>query len=66
MAKRTPIFPLIDGGNTRLQPVWVRDVAAGARAVGAGRFAGVPAAAACGVAGSRPSGHPASMVGPAL
>lgn len=29
MAKRMPIFPLIDGGNTRMQPVWVRDVAAG-------------------------------------
>lgn len=31
MAKRMPIFPLIDGGNTRMQPVWVRDVAAGER-----------------------------------
>lgn len=37
MAKRTPAMPLIDGGKTRLQPVWVRDVAAGAR-VGGGRL----------------------------
>lgn len=29
LAKRTPFFPLIDGGRTRMQPVWVRDVAAG-------------------------------------
>lgn len=28
-AKRTPFLPLINGGNTRMQPVWVRDVAAG-------------------------------------
>jgi NADH dehydrogenase (ubiquinone) 1 alpha subcomplex subunit 9 len=28
MAKRLPIFPLINGGSTRMQPVWVRDVAA--------------------------------------
>ncbi|KAL4432884.1 hypothetical protein ABPG77_008210 [Micractinium sp. CCAP 211/92] len=28
LAKRTPFFPLIDGGRTRMQPVWVRDVAA--------------------------------------
>lgn len=28
MAKRTPFLPLIDGGKTRMQPVWVRDVAA--------------------------------------
>lgn len=31
MAKRTPALPLIDGGATRMQPVWVRDVAAGAQ-----------------------------------
>jgi uncharacterized protein YbjT (DUF2867 family) len=31
MAKRTPVMPLIDGGSTRMQPVWVRDVAAGGR-----------------------------------
>ena len=31
MAKRLPIFPLINGGGTRMQPVWVRDVAAGKR-----------------------------------
>lgn len=28
MAKRLPFFPLIDGGATRMQPVWVRDVSA--------------------------------------
>lgn len=28
LAKRLPAFPLIDGGHTRMQPVWVRDVAA--------------------------------------
>jgi NADH dehydrogenase (ubiquinone) 1 alpha subcomplex subunit 9 len=26
-AKSLPVFPLIQGGNTKLQPVWVRDVA---------------------------------------
>ncbi len=26
-AKSLPVFPLIEGGNTKLQPVWVRDVA---------------------------------------
>lgn len=40
MAKRTPFLPLIDGGKTRMQPVWVRDVAAGgdgaARGLGCG------------------------------
>ena len=29
MAKRVPALPLIGGGATRMQPVWVRDVAAG-------------------------------------
>ena len=28
MTKVSPVFPLIDGGATRMQPVWVRDVAA--------------------------------------
>jgi uncharacterized protein YbjT (DUF2867 family) len=37
MAKRTPAMPLIDGGSTRMQPVWVRDVAAGGRAWQRGR-----------------------------
>ena len=44
LAKKTPLFPLIDGGATRMQPVWVRDVAAGARRGGW---------AACGPVGSR-------------
>lgn len=29
LVKRLPFIPLIDGGETRLQPVWVRDVADG-------------------------------------
>lgn len=36
LAKRTPFMPLVDGGRTRLQPVWVRDVAQGARGLGGG------------------------------
>jgi uncharacterized protein YbjT (DUF2867 family) len=31
-AKRTPFLPLVNGGRTRMQPVWVRDVAAGEHA----------------------------------
>jgi uncharacterized protein YbjT (DUF2867 family) len=29
LVKRLPFIPLIDGGETRLQPTWVRDVADG-------------------------------------
>ena len=29
LVKRLPFVPLIDGGDTKLQPVWVRDVADG-------------------------------------
>jgi uncharacterized protein YbjT (DUF2867 family) len=29
LAKAAPLLPLINGGSTKLQPVWVRDVSQG-------------------------------------
>lgn len=46
LAKRTPFFPLINGGRTRMQPVWVRDVAAGEAVGGCTGMPGEPAGSA--------------------
>ena len=36
LVKKLPFIPLVDGGETRLQPAWVRDVADGERGFGGG------------------------------
>lgn len=40
LVKKLPFIPLVDGGETRLQPVWVRDVAQGEAAAGVHAGAG--------------------------